>query len=432
MSDQILKSGRGKIIIGSILFAVMVAGALFWGHSGQSRIKPYYSGETVAYQGDIYVGTVNTGDFELFLWQEDGLHKKTNIMSTFHKHPHFNDLKFEKNDGRLYVYLIDGRYLYKYDLSNPLVPEREARIKDNAWDWFQGLEESRGRLVTMGIHGIKVWNKNLEVINSFNINNDVKENISFSPGGKYIFNIKNGRIKIYDTESRQYEQEIDLELKKEGEIRKIYNDPELSLIYVVDDEALKAFNFSAELVRKFEHISPKGCDVIPASDGTHLYFSDGLGIVKVNKYNFEPVDWKHTTDVAEGSWLMRIKAIKPNGEQRIVGFNASNLVVMDSDLEILGHRKSTEEDLSPTEPLFLRVDKNRAPAGTPISLRGGGFGIKEKVRIEFADETFYAYTDDQGRFIKILDVPSVLPTKTDIKVIGEISELDYSLGFRIE
>lgn len=424
---------RGKIIVVLIAFlAVGAASMLFFADTSESKTKPYYSGEAVSYKGEIYVGTVNTGSFELFQWQKDGLHKKTNIISTYYKNPHFSDLRFEKENGNLYVYLIDGRYLYKYDISNPAVPKKKTQLKDNAWDWFQGLEEVNGRLVTIGINGVKIWNDELNVINNFDVHNEVTDNISFSPSGKFIFNIKNGELKIFNTTTRQYKEEIELEVGVEGEIRKVYNDPSLSLVYVVDDESLKAFNFSGELVREFEHTSSKGCDVIPAADGKHLYFSDGVGVVKVNKYSLEAVDWKYTTNVAEGSWLMRIKAVKPNGKERIVGFNNSNLVVMNENLEILGHRNSTERDMSPADSLFLKVDKNVAPSGAQVALRGGGFGLEEKVKIEFADEDFYAYTNDKGRFSKVIEVPSVLPTRTDIKVTGEISERNYSLGFKIQ
>lgn len=424
---------RGKIIVVLVAFlAVGAAGMLFFADTSESKTKPYYSGEAVSYQGEIYVGTVNTGSFELFLWQRDGLQKKTNIVPTHQKHSSFKDLKFEKEDGSLYVYLVDGKYLYKYDISNPLVPKKKIHTKDNSGGSLHGLEKVNGHLATIGSKGVKIWNDDFNIINSFHIYNEVSENISFSSSGGVIFNIRNGKIKIFDVNTRQYQEEIELGAESGGEIRKIYNDPSTSLIYVVDDESLKAFTFAGKLVREFEHTSSKGYNVIPAADGKHLYFSDGIGIVKVNKYTLEAVDWKYTTNVAENSWLMRIKAVKPNGKERIVGFNNSNLVVMNRNLEILGHRNSTERDMSPADPLFLRVDKNTAPAGTPIALRGGGFGLEEKVKIEFADETFYAYTNDKGRFFKVIEVPSVLPTRTDIEVTGEISERNYSLGFKIQ
>ena len=123
MLDQNFKK-RGKTIVFLTLLAIFGAGCLFFANTSEGRIKPYYSGEAVDYKGEVYVGTVNTGSFELFRWQPDGLDKKTNIISTYHKHPHFNDLKFKKDDGKLYVYLIDGRYLYKYDIkiSDSLIP----------------------------------------------------------------------------------------------------------------------------------------------------------------------------------------------------------------------------------------------------------------------------------------------------------------------
>ncbi len=429
-STQLLKKRRGLVFTVLILALVGVA-CLSFTASSADRVKPYYSGEAVEYQGDVYVGTVNTGSFELFKLEEEGLVKKANLISTFYDHPRFNDLKFEKKNNRLYVYLIDGRYLYKYDISNPLVPRKEVKLRDNAWDWFQGLTEVNDRLVTIGINGVKVWNDQLQVINSFDVHNKVAENISFSPSGKYIFNVKDGEINIFNTNKREYVGNIELELTHENDIRQIFNDRELSLIYVVDDRSIKAFNFAGDLIREFEHIAPFGYDVVPSHDGRHLYFSDGVGIVKIDKHSFEPVNWKFTDDILEGSWLMGIQAIDTPKGERVVGFNISNIVVMDEDLEFLGHQEATEPDHRPQESLFLGIDKNKATPGSQISLRGGGFEVRERVRIEFAGKTFYAHTNDQGRFNRILEVPSVLPSRTDIRVIGEVSGLDYSLGFEI-
>lgn len=428
--SRITKKGFFVILLSSFLLTSL--GILFLAPTSAQRVKPYYNGEVVTYQDRAYVGTVDTGSFELFSWDQGSLSKQTNIMSLHPDNPEFKDLLFQQKDNRLYVYLTNGEYLYKYDISDSNIPIKELEIKDTAGDEFHSLTRTgQGRLATVGTKGVKIWNSDHQVINSFDIYNDMPGNLSFSPTDGFIFNLKGDKLYIFDTRTREYIREIELDIDRKWEIRKIVNDPELSLIYVVDDKSVKAFNFAGEMVREFEHISFVGYDVFPSSDGNHLYFSDGVGVVKLNKYDLEPVTWRFTDKVLENSWVNGLRAVRHRGEELVIGFNNSNILVMDSNLNILDHHRATEYDFSPIEPLFLRVDRNNVAPGSDISLRGGGMGVEEGVNIEFGGEEYRTYTDQNGRFSKVIEVPELDSGSYDIRVTGEISGLSYSLAFRV-
>ncbi len=425
-----LKHKKKILFLGLVLLGVLVMSVPF----SQSRIKSYYSGEAFNYNNTVYIGTTNTGDFELFALEGDKIVKKANIHCNDYKSDKFFDLKFTQENNRFYVYLVNGRYIYKYDITKPSFPIQEFRIKDNTWYWFMALDQSDKNLATIGSKGKKIWNEDMQVINTFKkLDNERYDSVSFSSQGRFIFHVKADKLEIFDTDSREVIQEIKLETK-ESHQREIYNDPNTSLIYVVDDESVKAFDFGGRLRKEFNHTSSKGYDIVPSAyNNDFVYFSDGVGIVKSKKSNLDPVKWRYTTELGvPGGWAMDMEVVPHRGREKVVVFNGNNILVMDENLDKVAHYEAKEKSYGPIEDLFLKVDKNRAAPGSYISLRGGGFKFGEKLEISFAGEDFTTRTNDEGRFVKVIQVPSSLPTKTDIKVIGEESELSYSLGFIIE
>ena len=173
-----------------ILFAVAIT--FFAVSPTKSRTKSYYSGDAVSYNGKIFIGTTNTGAFELFSLENDLIYKKATIQSADAPlAKNFIDAKFSAESGKLYVYLVNGRYLYKYDITNPIAPKQVLKIKDNSWDWFVKVDVVNGNLVTVGSKGVKIWNKDYQVIDAYNmINEKDMGSITFSPAGDFMISAK--------------------------------------------------------------------------------------------------------------------------------------------------------------------------------------------------------------------------------------------------
>lgn len=398
------------------------------------ELRSYYLGDAINFNNSVYIGTTNTDKFELFVLENNELLHKSTVVSPDYKYDKFYDVKFIKDSNKLYAYLVNGKSMYKYNVTNPMMPKLVEITSDNSWYWFSAIDEFNGQLATIGNKGVKIWNDNMQVINTYNvINEESAENISFSQNGTYIFNIIDGHINVFDTNQRQYILDIELEID-ENHIRKIYNDTKSSTICVVDAKSIKKYDFNGNLKKEFVHTSHIGYDVIEASYGNYVYFSDGKGIVKVDKNELIPNKWKYTTSLAsDGSWAMGMNVV-PTGynDENIVIFNGSNILVLDNNLEMIDYIEATEEDNRPKEALFLKLDKNRGVGGSLIALRGGGFIPNDTLTIEFANNTTTLEADENGRFNKIIGVPNVLPTKTDIKVNGELSGTSYSIAFKIE
>ncbi len=422
------------------LFFLIILATVFILKEVRGESKSYYFGDAINYNNRLIFGTVNSGDFELFALIDKKITKTAEIKpvkNNFLGEDNFSDLQFMIRDGELYLYLTKGRFLYKYDVSNIYNPKLEKRVKNNIWDWFNGLTMEDDRIVTIGIKGLKVWNDDLQIINGYDLKNEYQYDINFSKNGRYIFNSGDNIVNVFDAYLRQIVAELPIVINKDH-FRKVYNDSLNKAVYAVDDQSLKKFNFSGQAgvlksVKEFKHISTSGYDVDGLDTGEFVYFSDGIGIVKADKINLEPIDWVYTSDLgAQGGWAQGLEVIDSLEGDKIIVFNTSCILVLDDKLDLIDYYKISEKDEEPPEDLWLSLDKNRAAAGSLISLRGGGYGLKEKIIITFAGKEYIVQADDKGRFSAMITVPSVLPVRTDIKVSGQYSGSNYSIAFSIE
>jgi hypothetical protein len=421
-----------KIFIMTVALLVLGA-AILIAPSGQSKVKPYYSGDTVNFNGKIYIGSTNSGKFELLALENGHIYRKAVVASSDIESKEFYDLLFDKVGGKLYAYLVNGRYLYRYDITNPLTPIVDLKIKDNSWDWFSRVDKVGGNIVTVGSKGTKVWNKDFQVINSYAmINNSVLGTAKLD--GQMAFNLKD-KLSIYNTVTREKVAEYAIAVNDKQASRGLSVNSDKSLIYLVDDKSFKAVGFDGKIKNQFNHISNAGYDVaVSRVNPDRVYFSDGVGVVKMDKETFKPVSWAYTTaNNPAGSWAMGLSVVNDGASEKLVIFNGSNILVLDQNMKEVADYESVEQDVRPTESLFLNIDKNRGAVGTQVSVVGGGFGLNENLVVKFAGiDQVIVKTDANGRFKTVLTVPTLLPGGVDIKVIGKTTKKTYSVGFKVE
>ncbi len=428
------------IILSFVLLALFLPLTFSWRQAPElsavvGKTKPYYSGQAIYYNNKTIIASVNMDKLNLFVYHDKKLDLAAVVEVEYTVYPptdRFNDVELMIKNGRLMMYLVDGPYLHEFDISNPYRPKENFKYRSAVWDWYLGLTKFEDKLVTIGLKEVSVWNKEMVLVDSFKIKNVKEKNIAFSPHGGFIFNVNDNELSIFDTASRSYVRNIDFYANEDHE-RLIYNDDKNSLIYIVDDDKLRAIDFSGQTVKSFDHIANFGYDVVPSTDDLHLYFSDGIGVVKVNKDTMAPVDWEYTTAMGDrNGWAMGLAlSADPQGEKLVV-FNNGSILVMDRNLELLASIAATDIDLRSDEDLWLSMDKSRAARGAVISLRGGGFNIGEELEISIANSKFFATANNEGRFVKQITVPDIDPQRLDIKVIGKDSALSYSISFTIE
>jgi hypothetical protein len=325
--------------------------------------------------------------------------------------------------------------LYKYDITNLEIPTVALKIKDNSWDWFARIEKVNGNIVTVGSKGVKVWNKDFQVVNSYSmVNNMSLGSAQFADEGKLLLNLKD-KLNIYDTASRQRVAEYSIASNGAETSRTISSDSDRGLVYLVDDTSLKAVDFEGKVRKEYKHISTTGYDVIDSTDPNYLYFSDGIGIVKVDKETFKAVDWAYTTNTSPaGSWAMGLSSAYDATGEKIAIFNGSNILVLDKNLDKLASYQAVEKETKPQEALRLSIDKNFGASGAQVLVGGAGFGLNEVLKIEINKiKVAEVKADDSGRFEVVVAVPTIKgPLTTDIKVTGKESKRTYSTTFRVE
>ena len=344
----------------------------------------------------------------------------------------YSDVQFDVVNGHLYMYLINGTDLYKYDVSNAYSPRLLEKERDNYWDWFMQLDKIDDYLVTVGTNDIKYGNDNLQVVKSYKVDYQNADNVSFSRKGDLIFSVIDNVVEIYSTDERKVVSDIWLSVK-EGNNRGVYGDTVKNEIYVVDDVALKVFDYSGTELRRFNNVGGFGYDVESSSISNSVYYSGGLGVVRTDKNTLKAVDGKYTTEVGSGNaWAMKIEVVGDAQGDKIVVFNNSEILVLDNDLELIDYFQSSEVDEAPIEALHLNLDKTNGFPGDYLTISGGGFGMNEEIVVTMNNEKWLTIADTNGRFKRTITVVDIRPQMTDIKVDGLQSELTYSISFKID
>lgn len=419
-----------KIIF--IVFISLVSVAFIQIPGAKTTTQPYYSGEAISFRGDVIIGTVNTGALELFKLENNNISKVNLIQSPESKYPKFYDLAFQKKNGRAYLYLTNGRYLYEYDVSDPRNLRLVDKLKDNSWDFFVNISNFGDKIATVGTNGLKVWNSENKVINSFKVHYTTPDNIRLTNNGNFIYKIYGNKFRIIDSFYREISQELALNISDEH-IRNPYFDDATGAFFAVDDDYLNKIYLDGR-VEKFKHTSNLAYDVDGLNNSEYIYFSDGVGIVKSRKSDLNPVDWRYTQGDGGGSgWAMGLRVVNTINGDNIIVFNGSSIIAYDHNLDPIASYGASEKEYFEAEPPIIKADRYRAFSGQEIYIYGQNFGNDELIEIEFNGERWQARTNNKGVFSARIIVPEVRYSHKnyDIKATGMTSDLSCSVSFTV-
>ncbi|MEI6378721.1 MAG: hypothetical protein WCO55_03610 [Candidatus Falkowbacteria bacterium] len=424
----------------SLVAMAAVVGVLIWGsQEGLSKSGAYYAGDAFEYNYQLYVATANTGSAEIFRLNGSALEplikfnpvKEADMMTNT-----FNDIILNEEGGRLYAYASSGNVLYKYNLADFNSPVLVTKVASTNWDWFGRLDRANGHVVTIGSKGVKIWSEDLQVIDNYAVTNNTNPyNIRLSSDGKFIFNIKNDKLEIFDRQFRAVVRSAQLLVNTASANRRVAYDAKSNMVYVMDDQSLQQISLTGNVYKSLKHDSRFGYDASLSGDGEYLYISNGTTVAKLNQRNFQFVRAFEDRDLKiDGSWAMGINPVMTDMGEKVVVFNNSNILVLDSNMNLLAVAKagSATPKALVNEAVSLSVDKAHATVYAEIGIRGTGFWPNEQVIVNFADRSYRATADKNGRFFKVLPVPAVAASRVDIKAIGTSSQANYSVGFTID
>jgi len=424
------------LVLSASIFVISVVYIAF---KAEGQIKPYYSGDAVYASGKLIFGSMNNdGVLELFSFSNNAIQRGAVIKSSDSFLPasakkRIYDFALTNEGGKAFVYTAEGKKLSKYDISNIDSPVFLKQVVENN-NWYIGIKNYDGRLMTIGTKETKLWNYNLQNIDGFKILNSRSYNVGISEDGDYIFNIGSTSVNIFDVAVRNYTANPKLKIT-DNHFRKSYFDDHLNKLFVVDDEKLSQIGLNGAVTDTYKHISSSGYDVDAVQSSSNLYMTDGLGVVKLNKSNLEQIKFVYTTNAngKKGGWAMGLNVVATDNGEKLVVFNNSNIIVMDSNLKVLGSVDAIEGSNVAfiEEPLSLKLDKTDVVPTMPVLVSGTGFAYNEEITITLLGKSFTAKADKDGRFKSTITVPGSLPKRTDVKAVGKASKLTYSTTINI-
>jgi hypothetical protein len=419
----------------SAIGIISLLGAILIIQPAETKSVDYYSGDAIYHNDSLYVTTANSGSLEVFKLSNNSLDRIDSVKAIndrFNTKEDFNSSTFKVINGNLYVYGVSKYSLYRYQVNTNYL-SLDRKLKNNIWEWYNRVDVFGDYLVTISPKGVKEWNNNMVVVNSYDVVNDRSYNIDSAGSKHYIFNQIGSKVKVYDKTSRSYISEIDLNNKKD-ENRQVYFDRVNDKIFAVDDFYAKKFSLFGNLEESFRHLDYTGYD-LKSTANEYVYFSNGLGVVKLRADDMSLVNSKVTTYIAEpGGWAMGLELVNTNTGDNLVLFNNSNILVLDKNLNKIDSIKAgTNDKPEIRENLYLNVDKSSAAANSEVLVSGGGFAANEELEISFKKDEYLIRANNLGRFEYILTVPETRkPGGADIRVEGQDSGLHYSIGFHIE
>lgn len=419
-----------------MLSVAIIAAVLVYAHFGHSQVRSYYSGDAVNFNNRLYVASTNSGSLEVFRLEDDSLRRLVSIQTydaRFGKYNDFYDVKLNPENGHLYVYAISGFTFYKYELVNDnrltLVGSRE----NTYWEWYNRVDKFGDDIVTISEKGVKVWNTDImDVVDSLPVANAAAPYNVRSFNGRHILNVEGNYLGIYDRETRAAASPVALNYKTNPGNRAAYQDDNQN-IYVMDDYYAKKFSADGVLLGSYRHLDYSGYDMAASGHTDYVYFSNGLGVVKLDKQSMKPTASRETTGLGgPRGWAMGLKVAYVGGD-KVVVFNNSNILVLDDKLAKLASYEATEEAApTPQENLYLNLDHYLGAPNATVALSGGGFFPREELTIDFAGTKTHATADGRGRFSQVITVPNAKASRVDIRVSGDSSQLHYSIAFDIQ
>jgi hypothetical protein len=210
------------------------------------------------------------------------------------------------------------------------------------------------------------------------------------------------------------------------------------MFYAMDDASFKRIGLSGDIYKSLKHDSRYGYDAILSNDKTSVYISNGSSVAKLNKLTFKFQDAHENSNASwKGSWAMGMDLVSADNGEKLVVFNNSGIMILDSDLRVLGAYKAKADQADKAdkelvkEKLSLTTDRTASLPYGDVMVKGTGFWPNEEVTITFGNLEYKATANDKGQFIKVVAVPATKNERIDIKATGKTSASSYSTSFNV-
>jgi hypothetical protein len=425
-----------KITISSFLALILILAGLFMaGNALASPDKEYRTGQIISINNKNYLIASNNEFAEIIEIQADN---KMVQVSEVHGSGPITDLYAGQYLNKYFLVTATGRYLYRYDISDPKSPKIEFRR--DLYTFRRGefrigsvnmLAGNQDYLFTAGSNGVRSFLKDsLFVYKIFNF--DKAYGLAADFQSLYVMTETKGLV--YDIISGNKLAEVAIDNKD-----KTYRSPffdDLGYAYFPSDKGLfRVFRDTNKVyfnppAQDFENYSYG----VTSLSGGSIYYVNGHGITVFDK-NFNKTKFVNTSKnnlYGDNSWAVGITSAKIGSREIIADFNKSSILLMDKNLKVLSqykYKRSYPEFI--TQDLKILASSHRDNSGQKVNIQLFGFWPNENVAVTFGNNNYSLKVDNQG-FGKVeISVPYQTGQNAVIQAVGNDSKFSYQTSFVI-
>jgi len=330
-----------------VIIAVLAISPWIFTDQSAAKVQAYYSGDAIYYNNQLLVATTNTGYLEIFKLQGQDLLTLVKVKvynPRFNNYDDYSDVKMTIEGGQLYIYTASKYTLLKYNFSDLRNLSLIAEKKNNSWNWYYRVDRFGNNMGIVGTHGVDILNSDSEIINSYAFSPEEPFGLRSNGSNNLLFAINDDKIQIYNRETRKIDTEIPLNFSSQEVNHKIYFDAITDNIYAIDDYYAKKFSLDGKLLASFRHLDYPGYEMESSTGNPYVYFSNGTGVVKMNKESFTVNDFAYTSNLdGSGGWAMGLKLVNTDKGDRLVVFNSASIIILNDQLDKLASVPATEE-----------------------------------------------------------------------------------------
>lgn len=439
-----------KIII-FLTLAVLLIGATFYftapGAESEEQ-KEYRQGQIIFIGGENYLIASNKSFVEILkITSDDKLVQVSEVRGM----DQVRDLYAYYYENNAYLIVASTRYMWKYDISNPLFPK--VLLQRDLYEWHNwGLTEGRGTvgsiyfltgnndyIFALGANGVRGFGK--DNLLHFRIYTKEKS-YGIAVDNDNILVLMDGKAQLFDIETGEMVREYLNMENVQPETRRPYIDYLGNVYSLVDNGLAKISGFSEK--RYYSPTEPgiKFSYAVKALPNGKTYYANGYGLAGFDKdlkklgFLFSANGYKYGT----GSWAVSLDAAEVKQGSRVALFNKSSILWLDENMNVLYQYKYTPAYSASAQistELKITASRYSGSPNTPVTLSLYGFWPNETVKVDFGSNSYNVNVDNFGYGQAEMTVPTSLPDGSTggimvINAKGQSSGMGYQTTFRME
>ena len=398
--------------------------------------REYRFGQVVAIDGKNYLVASDKEFAEILEITADN---KLYQVSEVHGADKIEALTIQQDIKKTYLIIASGRYLYRYDISDPSAPKIEFRrdLYITQRGQFKigslyTLAAGQGLIFGGGANGVRSFLPDNLFVNKIYT---FDKSYGLAADNKFLYVITADKGLVFDILTGSKLAETDLENAAKT-TRMPYFDNSGNAYFPSDRGLVKLNIYSRERTVYLNPVAQGDINsygAVSLPDG-NIYYTNGHGLTRLdknfNKTKFINTSWQER--FGANSWAVSLAAVKIGARGMIINFNKSSILLLDKDLKALAqykYKKSYPDSFS--LDLKITASANQASPGQAINLKLYGFWPNELVTVTFGLNKYSIKVDNQGYASTDVTVPYQASRTSLIQAVGDDSKFSYQTSFMV-